>query len=141
MCGTSLLQSLQARVNKGAKGSVFDRVVNQLGTTGGAAASSTAAAVFSRFGNLAGSIDRSQPKAEAEEPLRDEDGQVAVQVAERMLKWHADTIGRCVELTPSSDVYVVCRHLLKALLKCDSQAKARLRAAQSTVGSYRDRVH
>ncbi|KAH9844089.1 exocyst complex component Sec10 [Rhodofomes roseus] len=93
-----------ARVNKGAKSSVFDRVVNQLGTTGGATASSTAAAVFSRFGNLAGGGDRNQAKAEPEEPLRDEDGQVSVQVAERMLKWHAEAIGRCVELTPSSDV-------------------------------------
>ncbi|KZT72555.1 exocyst complex component Sec10 [Daedalea quercina L-15889] len=93
-----------ARVNKGAKGSVFDRVVNQLGTTGGAAASSTAAAVFSRFGNLGGGSDRAQPKAEQEEPLREEDGQLSVQVAERMLKWHAEVIGRCVELSPSSDV-------------------------------------
>ncbi|KAH9938361.1 exocyst complex protein [Fomitopsis serialis] len=93
-----------ARVNKGAKGSVFDRVVNQLGTTGGATASSTAAAVFSRFGNLAGGGDRNQAKVEQEEPLRDEDGQVSVQVAERMLKWHAEAIGRCVELSPSSDV-------------------------------------
>ena len=82
-------------------------MVNQLGTTGGSTASSTAAAVFSRFGNLTSGIDRSQPKAEAEEPLRDEGGQVSVQVAERMLKWHAEAIGRCVELTPSSDVYVV----------------------------------
>ena len=109
------MRILQARVNKGAKGSVFDRVVNQLGTTGGATASSTAAAVFSRFGNLAGGGDRNQAKVEQEEPLRDEDGQVSVQVAERMLKWHAEAIGRCVELSPSSDVYV------RRKSSCDSE--------------------
>ena len=137
------MQRLQARVNKGAKGSVFDRVVNQLGTTGGAAASSTAAAVFSRFGNLTSSMDRSQPKAEAEEPLRDEDGQVSVQVAERMLKWHAETIGRCVELTPSSDVYVF---RLKAsgesvILTCSFQPQACLRTTQGAVSGHRNRIH
>lgn len=39
-----------------------------------------------------------------EEPLREEDGLLLVEVAETMLKWHAEAVGRCVELSPPGDV-------------------------------------
>ena len=87
---------------------MFDRMVNQLNaaasttsTTGGSTTSAQAAAAIIRFGGL-GSSAGAQDKAE--EPVREEDGQVSVDVAERMLKWHAEAIGRCVELSASNDV-------------------------------------
>lgn len=91
---------------------MFNRVVNQLSaaaattsTTGGATPSAHAAAAIMRFGGLSSSTDRTLEKG-GEEPLREDDGQVSVEVAERMLKWHAEAIGRCVELSPANDVYV-----------------------------------
>ncbi|KAI0065945.1 exocyst complex protein [Artomyces pyxidatus] len=88
------------RVNR-AKSSMFDRMMNQMNSTGTSGTSSMAAAAFMRLGGITG--DRSQDKA-AEEPLRDEDGALSVDVAEKMLKWHAEAIGRCVELSPPNDV-------------------------------------
>ena len=34
------------------------------------------------------------------------DGVLTLEMAERMLKWHAEAVGRVVELSPSGDVYV-----------------------------------
>jgi hypothetical protein len=89
---------------------MFDRMVNQLSaaaattSTGGASTTSAqAAAALMRFGGI--NTDRNQDKS-GEEPVREEDGQLSVDTAERMLKWHAEAIGRCVELSPSNDVYV-----------------------------------
>lgn len=56
-----------------------------------------------RFGGI--NADRNQEKS-GEEPLREEDGLLSVDTAEKMLKWHAEAIGRCVELSPPNDVYV-----------------------------------
>ena len=101
----------QERVNKG-KASLFDRMVTQLNsaatsTTSGPYTSSSAqaAAAIMRLGGLASNSERSQDKP-AEEPLREEDGVLNVEVAETMLKWHAEAIGRCTELCPANDVYV-----------------------------------
>lgn len=55
-----------------------------------------------RFGGI--TTDRIQ---EPEETVREEDGLLSVDTAEQMLKWHAEAVGRCVELTPSNDVFVV----------------------------------
>jgi hypothetical protein len=102
------LLSLQERTHKG-KSSVFDRVVNQLSAaaattaTGGASTTSAqAAAALMRFGGIA--TDRSQEKLE--ETIREEDGLLSIDTAEKMLKWHAEAMGRCVELTPVNDVCV-----------------------------------
>ena len=56
-----------------------------------------------RFGGLSSSTDRA-PDTPGQDPIREEDGQLSVEVVEKMLKWHAEAIGRCVELSPSSDV-------------------------------------
>lgn len=34
------------------------------------------------------------------------DGVLTLEAAERMLKWHAEAVGRVVELSPASDVWV-----------------------------------
>ncbi|KAH9939976.1 exocyst complex component Sec10 [Amylocystis lapponica] len=97
------------RTHKGAKASMFDRMVNQLNaaatttsTSGSSTTSAQAAAAIIRFGGLGSTVAAAQEKAE--EPVREEDGYVSVEVAERMLKWHAEAIGRCVELSASNDV-------------------------------------
>lgn len=39
-----------------------------------------------------------------EDKVYESDGVLSLQVAERMLKWHAEAVGRVVELSPASDV-------------------------------------
>jgi hypothetical protein len=59
-----------------------------------------AAAAFMKFSGISGA----QSESEGEDPIREEDGTPSVEVAERMLKWHAEAIGRCVEMGPTSEV-------------------------------------
>ncbi|THG98877.1 hypothetical protein EW026_g3392 [Hermanssonia centrifuga] len=108
----SLLMTFQRqeRTHKGGKSSLFDRMVNQLstaaagGSAGGASTTSAqAAAAILRYGGLSASAERNKEKAN-EEPVREEDGQLHIAIAEIMLKWHAEAVGRCVELSSSSDV-------------------------------------
>lgn len=40
----------------------------------------------------------------APEVMDDHEGDLSLDVAERMLRWHAEAIGRCVDLSSSSDV-------------------------------------
>jgi hypothetical protein len=35
--------------------------------------------------------------------VTDRDGQVSLEVAERMLRWHAEAVGRMLELSPASE--------------------------------------
>jgi hypothetical protein len=42
-----------------------------------------------------------------EDKVWETDGLLTLQTAERMLKWHAEAVGRVVELSPASDVYVI----------------------------------
>jgi len=85
---------------------MFDRMVNQISaattttTAGGGTTSAQAAAALMRFGGI--NSDRTERLSE--EPIREEDGVLSVDVAEKMLKWHAEAIGRCVELSPPNDV-------------------------------------
>jgi hypothetical protein len=89
---------------------MFDRVVNQLSaaaattsTSGASTTSAQAAAALMRFGGI-GTV-RDQDKS-GEEPIREEDGMLNIDTAEKMLKWHAEAVGRCVELSSSNDVSV-----------------------------------
>ncbi|TFY78720.1 hypothetical protein EWM64_g5290 [Hericium alpestre] len=93
------------------KSSMFDRMMGQLGSTGTSGPSSTAASAFMRFGGMG---DRNQDKP-AEEPIREEDGLLSVDTAETMLKWHAEAIGRCVELSPANDTPKHAFALFRAL--------------------------
>ncbi|KAF7798338.1 hypothetical protein EIP86_009559 [Pleurotus ostreatoroseus] len=92
------------RTHKGGKSSLFDRMVNQLSTaaagtsaSGTSTTSAQAAAALLRYGGLSA-------REKEEEPIREEDGQLHIAVAEIMLKWHAEAVGRCVELSSASDV-------------------------------------
>ncbi|KAF9076869.1 exocyst complex component Sec10-like protein [Rhodocollybia butyracea] len=130
----------QIKAPKG-KSSMFDRVVNQLSTaaattsSGGVQTTSAQAAnAILRFGGL------NSEKNIEEEPVREEDGQLSVDVAEIMLKWHAEAIGRCVELSAPNDVakntFALLRVLAEAIVtayieEAIETAQARLDAADS----------
>lgn len=108
---------------------MFDRMVNQLSaaaattSTGGAQTTSAqAAAALMRFGGI--NADRTQD----EEPIREEDGLLNIDTAEKMLKWHAEAIGRCVELSPSNDVYVM---ILRMKLGSPVSSAPRIRSPYS----------
>lgn len=40
----------------------------------------------------------------ADLPIEERDGEIGLEAAERMLRWHAEAIGRCVDLSAASDV-------------------------------------
>ncbi|KIJ70144.1 hypothetical protein HYDPIDRAFT_121612 [Hydnomerulius pinastri MD-312] len=105
------------------KSSMFDRMVDRLGaaaantsTTGTSTTSAQAAAAIMRFGGIM--TDRAHEKA-SEEPTREEDGILSVDMAEKMLKWHAEAVGRCVELSAQNDVpkntFLLLRVLAEAI--------------------------
>lgn len=104
------------------KASVFDRMVDRLGaaaantSAGGPTTSAQAAAAIMRFGGMR--TDRAHDKA-VEEPLREEDGLLSIDTAEKMLKWHAEAVGRSVELSAQNDVpkntFILLRVLAEAI--------------------------
>jgi hypothetical protein len=80
---------------------MLDRMMNATATSGASSTSKAAAAIM-RFGGIT-STDRFQDKL-PDEQVSEEDGLLVVSVAETMLKWHAEAIGRCAELSPPNDV-------------------------------------
>ena len=89
---------------------MFGRMVDPLSAaaatspSGSTSTSAQAAAALMRFGGLSASTDKNAPEKHGEDPIREEDGMLSVEIAETMLKWHAEAIGRCVELSSSNDV-------------------------------------
>jgi exocyst complex component 5 len=93
------------------KSTMIGRMMNQIGSSGTSGtsgqAAQVAAAALMRFGGLGSSATSGPPpvpEKPGEEPIREEDGKLSLEIAEKMLKWHAEAIGRCVELSPSADV-------------------------------------
>ncbi|KAJ3533558.1 hypothetical protein NMY22_g7283 [Coprinellus aureogranulatus] len=102
------------KAQRGKSSTMFDRMVNNLGAAGATSGTSAqaATAALTRFGLL--NADRTVEK-QNEEPVREEDGILSVDVAERIMKWHAEAIGRCVELSPANDVPKSTFALLRVL--------------------------
>ncbi|KIK92287.1 hypothetical protein PAXRUDRAFT_830083 [Paxillus rubicundulus Ve08.2h10] len=101
------------------KSSMFDRMVDRLGaaaantsTTGTSTTSAQAAAAIMRIGGMM--TDRALERT-PEEPTHEEDGVLSVDTAEKMLRWHAEAVGRCVELSAQHDVSKYTFILLKVL--------------------------
>ena len=67
---------------------------------GTSSTSAQAAAAILKYGGLRGPAE----KPKEEEPVSEEDGQLHIAIAETMLKWHAEAVGRCVELSSPNDV-------------------------------------
>lgn len=140
------LTIVQERTHKGGKSSLFDRMVNQLSTaaataqnTGGSTTSAQAAAAILRYGGLSATVEKQREKA-LEEPVTEEDGQLHIVVAETMLKWHAEAVGRCVELSAANDVYVSAQSslLLRSLTTKLNRPKhifSLLRVLAAAIGS------
>lgn len=94
---------------------MFDRMVDRLGaaaantsTTTTSTTSAQAAAAIMRFGSMMS--DRVHEKT-PEEPIHEEDGNLVIDTAEKMLRWHAEAVGRCVELSAQNDVLAYINHL------------------------------
>lgn len=94
---------------------MFDRMVDRLGaaaanssTTATSTPSAQAAAAIMRFGSMM--TDRALERT-SEEPTREEDDLLSIDTAEKMLRWHAEAVGRCVELSAPNDVLVYSDHL------------------------------
>ncbi|TIA77982.1 hypothetical protein E3P92_03717 [Wallemia ichthyophaga] len=83
--------------------SVLDRVVSQLSET--STASSSAAALL----KLSGKND------EINKELDENDGKLSLNVAERMLRWNAESVGRCIDLTLSNNLSKNVFKLLQTL--------------------------
>ena len=45
-----------------------------------------------------------KPEKRGEEIVYEEDGQLHLGVASRILKWHAEAVGRCIELSSAYDM-------------------------------------
>ncbi|PVG00485.1 exocyst complex component Sec10 [Serendipita vermifera] len=105
-------------------GGFLDRMRNQLTTTaaatsaitGNATATAQAAQAFIKYSGINTNTTTTK---EGEYQPTEEDGKLKVDVAERMLKWHAEAIGRCVELSYPGDlpknVFALMRTLSDAI--------------------------
>lgn len=126
---------LQRAMNKAKpSNTIFDRMVNQLSSAAHQAAhpgsSSSPAAASSnqpadhadasrldrlmKFSGLSNIVDKGSSSADKHEEMspemmyEDGDGELSVETAEKMLEWHAEAVGRMVELSPASEVCVDC---------------------------------
>lgn len=100
------LTTLQESVIKSKNSSLLNRVFGQVTTsTSSTTTSGTTAAAFMKFSGFGGSTEKEKEKPGEDLP-REEDGRIALDTAEKILKWHAEAIGRCVELSFPYDVYV-----------------------------------
>ncbi|KAH7887578.1 exocyst complex component Sec10-like protein [Phlebopus sp. FC_14] len=89
------------------KSSMLDRMVDRLGaaaantSAGTSTTSAQAAAAIMRFGGMVS--DRAHERT-SEDTTREEDGHLSLDVVGKILKWHAEALGRCVELGAQNDV-------------------------------------
>ncbi|KAG8809885.1 Exocyst complex component 5, partial [Serendipita sp. 400] len=88
-------------------GGFFDRFKNQLtntaaatsAATGNATTTAQAAQAFIKYSGITTGFNK-----EGEYQPVEEDGKLKMSVAGKMLKWHAESIGRCVELSTQGDL-------------------------------------
>ena len=80
--------------------------------TGNATATAQAAQAIMKFSGISGEKPKEK---DGEDPPNEEDGRLTIDMAEKMLKWHAESIGRCVELSASSDLAKNVFALMKVL--------------------------
>ncbi|BGP29274.1 Exocyst complex component 5 [Rhodotorula toruloides] len=137
---------------------IFDRMVNQLSSAahqaahpGSSSSSSTALPSSSqptdhadasrldrlmKFSGLSNIVDKGSSSAGKQDEIspemmyEDGDGELSVETAEKMLEWHAEAVGRMVELSPASEVPKNAFTLLKVL--ADSFGKGFLETALDT---------
>jgi hypothetical protein len=85
---------------------LFDRVVNQLATASTSSASSqttqAAAAAILKYSG----VEKRAGEKEGELKVQQTDGETTVELGDTILRWHAEALGRCVELSSAADVSV-----------------------------------
>ncbi|CAH7688197.1 exocyst complex component Sec10-like protein [Phakopsora pachyrhizi] len=140
-------------MNKAKSTTIFDRMVNQLSTAASQAGSVTtsssltgATEVKTTGGGLKSLLKPSSSsntnvvegdaggKDGAEEvEVEEGDGDLNLEVVEKLLTWHAESIGRMIELSAPSDVPKNVFGLLKALAEsfCKAYVEAGLETCQS----------
>ncbi|PWN48937.1 exocyst complex component Sec10 [Violaceomyces palustris] len=107
-----------AAATAGAKSSFFklSGLADRVRGGGTSSAAATAAATASAQANAA-EIESSSndPSVDDHTGMEERDGELSLDTAERMLRWHAEAIGRCVDLSNPSDVPKNTFTLLKTL--------------------------
>jgi hypothetical protein len=123
-----IVDATQESVIKSKSSTLLDRVVNQLTTStvaekasaattsSAASAASAAAAWLNKYsgqkemtrgaGSASGTAtpQRAPAAPSEEEKVLESDGVLSLPVAEQILRWHAEAIGRVVELSQAGDV-------------------------------------
>ncbi|KAG8688735.1 Exocyst complex component 5, partial [Ceratobasidium sp. 395] len=124
------------KASKSKTSNLYGRLVNQLATAAVTSSSNSApgstraqaAAAFIKFSGIS-----AQNESEGDNPIKEEDGMPSVEVAERMLKWHAEAIGRCVEMGPASEVPKHALALLRVL--AEALGRSYMEVAIETYGN------
>ncbi|KAH7343989.1 exocyst complex component Sec10 [Rhizoctonia solani] len=106
------------KASKSKTSNLYGRLVTQLANAAATSSSNStpgstraqAAAAFMKFSGISGTQAESE-----EEVMKEEDGMPSIEIAETMLKWHAEAIGRCVEIGPASEVPKHALSLLRVL--------------------------
>ncbi|KAB5594612.1 Exocyst complex component sec10 [Ceratobasidium theobromae] len=134
------------KASKSKTSNLYGRLVNQLANAAATSSSNStpgstraqAAAAFMKFSGISGTPTES----EGEDPVKEEDGVLSVEVAERMLKWHAEAIGRCVEMGPTSEVPKHALSLLRVLSEAlgRSYIEVAIETAQNRLESRDNKV-
>jgi hypothetical protein len=91
---------------------LVDRARVAAGGSANASASNPGSEASTLVDNRAGAEDSATLSSDA---IEERDGDLSLDVAERMLRWHAESIGRCVDLSAASDVGKSAFALLKVL--------------------------
>ena len=135
-------QARHSKVKGATNMGVFDRVAKQLASAAsaapvpgspnaGSAASLPVGSGLKQLMKLGGMrVDDSPDPAGPLPASAEGDGVLRLEVAEHMLKWHAEAVGRMVELSPPSDVPKNAFALLRVL--SDSFGRAYIETALDT---------
>ncbi|CUA70358.1 Exocyst complex component sec10 [Schizosaccharomyces pombe 972h-] [Rhizoctonia solani] len=128
------------KASKSKTSNLYGRLVTQLANAAATSSSNSApgstraqaAAAFMKFSGISGTQAESE-----EDPIKEEEGAPSIEVAETMLKWHAEAIGRCVEIGPASEVPKHALSLLRVLAEAlgRSYIEVAIETAQNRVES------
>lgn len=129
-------QSASTAGNRSAFG--FSKLTNLVDRARVAAGGSSSTSSDATLVDGRGSADHAIDGSLSSEAVEERDGELSLDVAERMLRWHAEAIGRCVDLSGSSDVakntFALLRVLAEAYLK--SYTEVALDSALARVSAH-----
>ncbi|KAA1097249.1 Exocyst complex component 5 [Puccinia graminis f. sp. tritici] len=122
---------------------IFDRMVNQISSSANGTPGTTQTSGLKSLLKLSGiSADDSANPLNEELPttpeLCESDGQLDLNVAEKLLTWHAESVGRMIELSSPSEVPKNVFSLLKTLAEsfCKGYIETALETSLAQFSSY-----